>query len=233
MDFGWEVPGWFEGGSHKGLVWLAPLGVGICREPTPPDLYGKKYWEEYRRRDDSDMGRDLTRARIAFVRRFYNGPVVDVGIGGGRFMEAIGGRGYDINDWALEYLARRDLFANVTQQHFEAMTFWDSLEHMIEWSHILHNCRSWAFVSTPIYLGMEHCLQSKHYKPGEHVIYFTNAGLCWYMGVHGFELAGYDNFETKLGRDSIMSYAFRRAASDRGSDLVDAAAYAFRKRGPE
>jgi hypothetical protein len=212
MDFGWEVPGWFDSGSRTGLVWLAKPEIGICREPTPAGLYGRKYWEEYNLRDRTEMGEVLTYARSSFVRLFHTGQIVDIGIGGGRFVMAWGHKamGYDVNPFALDWLAARGIFANVTQHPFEAMTFWDSLEHMIEWGHILANCRTWAFVSTPIYLGPEECVRSKHYKPGEHVIYFTNRGLIWFMQRHGFEMVAYDNFEVKLGREAIGTYAFRR-----------------------
>jgi hypothetical protein len=213
-DFGWEVPGWFDRGSYAGLVWLQKPSIGICREPTPDGFYGEKYWKEYKRRDATEMGRLLTEARMKFVARFaahvHLDDIVDIGVGGGRFVNETGIRGYDINDWAIDWLVQNRRFANVTQEACQAMCFWDSLEHMIEWGPILANCRTWAFVSTPIYFSAEDCIRSKHYKPGEHVIYFTNHGLIWFMQQHGFELAAFDNFEVKLGREAIGTYAFRK-----------------------
>ena len=51
---------------------------------------------------------------------------------------------------------------------------------------------------------------SKHYRPGEHLYYFTELGFAQWMARHGFELLEVSNFETKAGRDSILSFAFRR-----------------------
>jgi len=198
----------------EGLVWLANVAIGFCAAPVPPDLYGKKYWNEYRRRDATEMGRLLTEARMKFVLRFvphvHLDCFVDIGVGGGRFVSETGVHGYDINPFALDWLTQEGRFVDATREPHDVMSFWDSLEHDVDWR-LLANCRQWAFVSTPIYLSCEDCLRSKHYKPdGEHRLYFTNNGLIWFMRQHGFEMVAYDNFEVKLGREAIGTYAFRR-----------------------
>ena len=209
--------------THKGdvmdrdrqteVVWRSDVGVGICQRAPDPDLYGKLYWEEYRRRDRTQMGADLTAARIAFVRRFvpWWELMVDVGVGGGRFVEETGASGYDVNPFAIDWLKQRDRWHDIHTQPADVFTMFDVVEHSRDWSCLRH-CLHFAFVSTPIYLDEADARASRHFKParGEHVLYLTNNGLKWFMRQHGFEMVAYDNFETRLGRDAIGTYAFRR-----------------------
>src|SRR5258708_4328256 len=212
----WIPPDWLPLATEVGgVTWFEPIGLGLGNYPAV--TYGQPYWEEYRRRDATDMGRRLTQARIAFVKRYNAGSdMIDIGVGGCRFVKEAGCTGFRINPLAIEWLKSRGVWRSPLHTACSTMTFWDSLEHAIEWGQVLGACRHWAFVSTPIYLGLYDCVRSKHYKPGEHMLYFTNNGLKWFMSQHGFELAGFDNFETKLGREAIGTYAFER-----------------RKRGPE
>jgi hypothetical protein len=198
-------------GPAEALFWVEPPGLGVCLARQRGELYDVAYWDEYRRLDQTDMGAMLTQARFAFVRQFYKGPnIVDIGVGGGRFCLDTYARGYDVNPFAVWWLKENNLWHDVSMARVQAMTFWDSLEHALDWAPILCNCTHWVFVSTPIYASQAHCLCSKHYKPGEHIWYFTHNGLEWFMAQHGFKLVSFDNFETELGRDSIGTFAFRR-----------------------
>lgn len=91
-----------------------------------------------------------------------------------------------------------------------ALTMWDSIEHMKAPSEFLNNWYKWIFISTPIYESAEHCLQSHHYKPGEHIWYFTERGLIGYMLDHGYEMIERSRFEENYGRKDIGSYAFQK-----------------------
>ncbi|MCY1314289.1 hypothetical protein D9M70_649130 [compost metagenome] len=62
----------------------------------------------------------------------------------------------------------------------------------------------------PIYDSQAHCLQSKHYKPGEHIHYFTLNGFITWCQRQGFELVEINQVESELGREGITSFAFRR-----------------------
>jgi hypothetical protein len=89
-------------------------------------------------------------------------------------------------------------------------TFWDSLEHTTDASYYLQKVDSLAFVSMPIYESGEAALRSKHYKPNEHIYYFTMDGLIFFFREYGFELLEHATFEMDFGRDSVHSFAFKR-----------------------
>ena len=64
----------------------------------------------------------------------------------------------------------------------------------------------------PIYEDSRHCLKSKHFKPGEHLHYFTHDGLLLWFEQQGFACVEHNDIESQLGREGITSYAFRRVA---------------------
>ncbi len=90
------------------------------------------------------------------------------------------------------------------------MTMWDSIEHMKNPRVILKLCTSMVFISTPIYESAEACLHSKHFKPGEHLWYFTDHGLKRFMAQEGFCLLTQNRMEENVGREGIGTYAFSR-----------------------
>jgi len=92
----------------------------------------------------------------------------------------------------------------------EAITCWDSLEHIPEPEKLLAKVEKYVFVSMPIYDDMNDCLNSKHYKPGEHLHYFTARGFKLFMRQNGFDLLSSSAIESELGRDGIMSFVFKR-----------------------
>lgn len=190
------------------MVWIPAMGIGWS--PVKSMLYDLDYWETYRARDLTDTGAKLTQARIQWVRRYYGGPVCDIGIGGGRFVDEMNCSGYDINRHATNWLDAKDKFCNPYDTKVEAATFWDSLEHIPDPSPLLENVRHWAFLSIPIFLDYTHVLRSKHYKPAEHRWYFTVDGLIYFMKTHGFVWIGQCKMEQDLGREDILTFAFMR-----------------------
>jgi len=193
------------------LLWLPELQLGFLAEPPTPGLYDASYWETYRERDKGPVADELNFERIMLVRRHFQGmDLVDVGIGGGRFVNEMACLGWDVNPYAVEWLRQSGALRDPRSQPVEAVTMWDSIEHMVDPGEILRNVRSWAFISTPIYKGPGDAINSKHFKPGEHLWYFTVGGLCEFMRVHGFALFESNEMECKW-RESIGSFAFRRS----------------------
>ncbi len=163
------------------------------------------------------MGRALMSARCDFVEQHYQGPLIDIGIGSGAFIECRQARkqqtwGYDINPVGIKWLEKRKLLIDPYLVPFQAMTMWDVLEHMADFGLLLANCREWLFVSLPIFREAEHAQRSKHFKPEEHCWYFTRDGLLFAMKFCGFALVSESNVETELGREDIGTFAFRRNA---------------------
>ena len=176
--------------------------------PRPPMSYDGSYFQHYRDLDATETGAALTQARVDMVRRHYSGRVLDVGIGGGRFVEAIDGLGFDVNPEAVEWLKGEGRFAEPTAN---ALTFWDSLEHIPAPARAVDAAGEWVFVSMPNYSGVSDVLSSKHYKHSEHIRYWTPDGMIRWFHRLGFFCVEVNSAETELGREGLLSFAFRRA----------------------
>lgn len=193
------------------LVWTPHAGVGWS--PVPPVDYDDDYWAMYEKYDKGPLSQELNEFRRDFVDYYLMAQgdfsrVIDVGIGAGAFVSLTGCRGLDINPRAIVWLKERDKWG-AGPGGYSTMTFWDSFEHIPDHDGYLKSAQ-WVFMSLPIFTGMGHALQSKHYRPGEHVWYFTESGLVSYMAAFGFELRGVSAKATSIGREDIMTFAFER-----------------------
>jgi hypothetical protein len=198
-------------GLRKSLLWVPELKLGY--HPAAPIDYNGDYFEKYIELDNTAMGAQLTALRCAMVRRHYaDRDLVDVGIGGGRFCIAGGYKGFDVNKSAVSWLEHTGRFFNPYAQKIQAITCWDSLEHIPEPEKLLAQIQQWLFVSLPIFKDEKDCLASKHYKPGEHIWYFTYEGFLAFCQAQGFALVEWNSLEVKAGREGINSYAFRRVS---------------------
>lgn len=195
-------------GLADSLLWSEELGMGW--HPRKPMEYEGSYFDKYQDMDATDMGAALTQARVEMVRRHTGGEVVDVGIGGGRFVLESGGKGFDVNEDAVAWMRDRGLYAD-PYYGVGSISCWDSLEHIPEPECLIEMVRDYVFVSMPIYDSAADCLDSKHFKPGEHIWYWTHSGLIKWFRKLGFKCVEVNNIESQLGREGITSYAFRRA----------------------
>ncbi|ECL8477710.1 class I SAM-dependent methyltransferase [Salmonella enterica] len=195
-----------------GLVWLPEIGMG--RYPVPRHRpYDMGYFERYQRMADTDLGRELTAARIRLVARHYNGPLLDVGIGAGQFVESRADtRGFDVNPAGIEWLINHGLWADLYADHYPALSFWDSLEHIDRPDIAVAKARRFVFVSVPIFESGDHVLRSKHFRPDEHIFYWTHEGLLKWFDAQGFACIEHNTIESELGREGISSYAFERVS---------------------
>jgi hypothetical protein len=205
--------------SKKFPIWIWSDGIGFL-PPEKPFEYGKEYFEKYIGYESTEQGRVILGLRVKMLRRRVKPSepvdVLDVGIGSGIFVSVLRSLGYfawgtDVNPYAIEWLERKGWFFPEGRKA-TVLTFWDSLEHILNPVEFIrfHDPR-WVFVSMPIYKDEADCLASKHFKPNEHIWYFTERGLVGFMDRMGFECVERNWFETTLGgRENIMSFAFRR-----------------------
>lgn len=190
------------------MKWNDDKGWGFLEatEPCPKD-----YWSEYRELDKTPLGRVLTALRLGMVDRWADyeaGPVVDIGIGGGAFVSTLDCLGFDVSEQAVEWLKEHGNLWD--QERVPFMTFWDSIEHIANPGEYLAKATKWVFLSTPIYRDEAHALSSKHYKPNEHLWYFTDHGIKMFMREYGFRCVDENRLEDDAGREGIGSYAFAR-----------------------
>ncbi|WP_277973516.1 methyltransferase domain-containing protein [Pantoea agglomerans] len=200
----------FSDELKTGLVWLPALGMGYY--PVPKNRpYDEDYFARYQKMADTPMGRELTAARIRLVARHYDGPLVDVGIGAGQFVEARPDtRGYDVNPAGIDWLKQRGCWADLYAGRYPALSMWDCLEHIDRPDVAVAKAEEWVFVSVPIFADGDAILTSRHFRKTEHLWYWSHTGLIRWFDGQGFDCAEHNTMETALGREGIGSYAFRR-----------------------
>lgn len=160
--------------------------------------------------------------------------IIDVGIGSGDFIDHIHSRrlslllgfgsniasvhGHDINPVAIDWLDQRqlnyDLYGQGAQSH-HILTLWDTIEHLPDPDQLFDVIQPGSLLCTslPIFPSLERKLlmASKHYKPDEHLYYFTNGGFIAWMERSHFQFLAYHNRETtEAGRESIGTFTFRK-----------------------
>lgn len=197
-------------GLNNTFLWSEELGYGW--HTAPAMNYDSGYFAHYQKLDATPMGKALTKARVDLVRKYTDPKYgVDIGIGGGVYVSCSGGMGYDVCTDAVVWLGRnyRDPY-DKWYGPVSTITCWDSLEHIPEPEKLLACVGEWLFVSMPIYKDMQGVLTSKHYKPGEHLHYWTLAGFIAWCERQGFEVQEVNHAEEELGREGITSFAFRR-----------------------
>lgn len=209
------------------LVWFPERGFGYYPVPDDREPYGADYFKKYEAYARTELGAELTEARLQFVWKHWTGQLCDVGIGSGQFARGAAmvlsgeASGYDINPVAVRWLCEQGLYRDPHTEPCDALTFWDSLEHLREPEGLISKAKHWVFVSLPIFEGPDHVLRSRHFRRDEHFWYFTESGFVQLMAEEGFDLRRRDDFETRLGRDGIVSFAFERATPlPRGRSLL-------------
>jgi hypothetical protein len=197
------------------LTWWPQIGVGYYPVENGPETYDEAYFDNYATLAQTPMGRAIMRARFDFVDRHFKGTLIDVGIGCGAFVNLRRGRhrttyGWDVCPKAMAWLEERGLALDPHLVPVRAITLWDVLEHIHDFRSLLANVRDWVFVSIPIFQDHAHVLHSKHFKPREHVWYFTADGLIDVMKSLDFECVEHNDMESRIGREDIGTFAFRR-----------------------
>jgi len=200
--------------GYRALIWLPQYEMGYCPpSPSASQLYDEAYFEEYKKRAATPMGEALTRERCQLVQSFHDSAILDVGIGCGQFLQTYTRGwcwGYDINPLAESWLKERNRWWNPYEQPAEAITCWDSLEHIPEPEALLAHVKEWVFTSLPIFRDAEHALKSKHFKPDEHLWYWTANGFVRWMRECGFDCRFRGDIEKQLGREDIETFVFKR-----------------------
>lgn len=180
-----------------------------------PHVYDKDYFLKYKGYEDSERGVAITKARCDFVRKNVVGDVslLDVGIGSGDFIKAFSeaAKGTDINPYAIEWMKSEGRWDD--RETYDVVTFFDSLEHFKDFSHMLKRTNRYIFVSIPVFDNAEEILNSKHYRKDEHFWYVSKSSFVSIMKDYGFMLIDISEFEIELGREGIVSFGFEKINS--------------------
>lgn len=173
--------------------------------------YNKKYYNAYKNRGGTPTERALMQGRADFVNKYrksVNDKVLDIGVGNGEFVRIMNAKGVDVNPDAIDYLKKKGYYGGKVKQ-YDFVCMWDVLEHLENFA-ILMDVRKYLFISIPVYDSLYDVHTSKHFKPGEHLWYFTETGLVALMHEHELDLMEKRDFEKKKGRNEIYSYCFKR-----------------------
>lgn len=212
----------FEAVYDKDLMLCRKRGVAYQRDMSKRmkdgvNAAGENYFDHYAATEGQEIARRLYDGRVGLVNKYVGDtPVLDVGIGCGEFINSRANTfGYDVNPKAIEWLEKQDK-RRTNFEEFKAFTFWDVLEHVeTPNSYFKHMPEgSYLFTSLPIFADVKEVRKSRHYKPGEHLYYWTAEGFIDWMEKYRFRLLERSGFETEAGRDSIGSFAFVRDLPD-------------------
>lgn len=194
-----------------GVAWQADMDRAV---EVP---YDAAYFDKYVGYEGTEIARAINAGRVAMVNKYAGraGDVIDVGIGSGEFIRSRWGvtKGHDVNPKAIAWLKDRGLWADDLRDA-GAVSFWDVLEHVREPDGYLDQLRRGAlfFTCLPIFDDLMRIRESKHYRPNEHFYYWTEEGFVAWMNGKGFDILDRDDFETRAGRESILSFTFRKRA---------------------
>lgn len=191
-------------------------GIVYQNDLSKPYEYGHDYYKRYQDYRGSATSACLIRCRSEMVARFGAPPVLDVGIGSGEFLESLNAEGircfgFDINPIAVSILKDRGDFLSPVSPGVQTATFWDTLEHIPDPATFLSELNSpTVLISIPILDRVASINGWKHFKPGEHLYYFTEKGLVAYMKDVGYNVVYSGRPEERCGRQDIGSFAFKR-----------------------
>jgi Methyltransferase domain len=202
--------------SEDGLTWFPERQMGYYPVRGNGLIYDRAYFEKYCTYAQTDLGRQITAARLSLVDRFLpHGALLDIGIGSGAFVEARNRGaptfGFDVNPAGVAWLMEKDLYRDPLEGDVPGMSFWDSLEHLQE-PELCLTKTTWAFMTLPIFTGPDHVLASKHFRRDEHIWYFTRDGLIGWMKAQGFQCREHNTMESLLGREDVHTFVFERTA---------------------
>ncbi len=193
------------------LVWLPDQGYGYF----PAFDCKTNYFEEYAALEGTEVCDQLNIARVTLVgKHIGDSPLLDFGIGAGTFINARGTDitfGYDRDGAGVWWLMDQNIYLDpYSMDSIEHISFWDALEHLEHPEVVLKKVKRHVFVSLPIFVDIDHVLQSKHYKPNEHFWYFTEWGFIKWMRLQGFICLEQSDAEVVAGREDIGAFVFER-----------------------
>jgi len=166
--------------------------------------YDGNYELHYKLYERTEFSKKLNLARWKFVNKHDPCTVLDFGCGSASFAKQ---SPKNIRCYSYDPFFKKD-YTFLERPEFDVVTFWDSLEHMTRIQLVpLLNAKE-VCLSVPITDDVHNIISWKHFRPGEHVWYFSDEALKKLFQRWEYAFIERDDFEVRLGRDSILSYRF-------------------------
>jgi len=186
------------------------------QEKIEPYDYGKSYWQNYLNIEETETAFKLNEFRKTISTKYSN-TILDIGIGSGAYLKTIKCKkfGYDVNPFAVEWLKENGMFYDPyidDNSAIDGFCSWDVLEHIENPNILLDKLpkESFLFVSLPVFASLEMVHLSKHYKPNEHLQYFTTRGVINFLQLSGFKIHEIRSDESQIGRESVMTFVAQK-----------------------
>lgn len=197
-------------------------GVAYQRDARATTPYDSSYLRKVEAYAGSEIAERVNAGRIALMRRHIEkgASVLDYGAGSGDFLRAArdagyDARGYDVIQETVAALRESGLYAD-NPGDFAATCLWDTIEHLETPERVLKRIPKGGllFASIPVFEELRAVRGSKHYRPGEHLYYWTATGFCDWLALYGFRVLEASRHEMEAGRENIGAFAFVRDLPD-------------------
>lgn len=197
-------------------------GVAYQRDMRVTVPYDENYFAKVQAYEGSDIAERVNAGRVALLSRHLarGASVLDYGAGGGGFLRDARSagfevKGFDVMPQTALWLREAGLYAD-NPADFAALCLWDTIEHLPNAEGILKRVPRGAhlFASIPVFEDLRAVRGSKHYRPGEHLYYWTETGFVDWMALWGYRLLEASDHEVKAGREKIGAFAFVRDLPD-------------------
>jgi len=171
--------------------------------------YGLNYFEHTLRKM-SMTAEDICQRRWKFITPTKAIRILDYGCGVGWFRAFKPDKNLIVDTYDVGNYPQ----TGINEMEYDLICFWDSLEHIpnldeINW---LLTRTEFVAISIPIFLGdmqQEEFRKWKHYRPNEHLHYFTLQTLANFFEERGFEMFEKNQNECPP-REDVWSILYRR-----------------------
>lgn len=164
------------------------------------NIYNSVYAERFKQRAKTALGKKIIRSRWSLVEKYCKGNLnlLDYGCASGAFHKAskngFNTSGYDINP--------NYGYINCPDDRVDILTMWDVIEHLHDPSTVLNKFKpKYLFLCTPNVEAASELAEWKHYRPDEHLHYFSLKTLTELLNKHSYRVLEHNFIEGAL-RDS-------------------------------
>ena len=177
--------------------------------------YDRDYFE-LMKRQNSDTAMQINNARWVFVAEVAPLTVLDYG-SGLNFLSQYGPIGVEVDSYDIGEIDGKPYpQTGILHSHYDLICLFDVLEH-VDWENVpdwdmlaVLKCCDHAAVAVPILPPNAIMKTWKHYKPGEHLTYFTVDSLIAFFAERDFTCLLRYGMPECPPREDIHSFLFRK-----------------------